>query len=185
MTAEELDIPRAELLSKLHLMKYGKLKRSAVLLFYDDPQIVQNGSYVKVGKFGKNGDLLYQHTFEGSLITTAYKVVDLIYLMYLKAKISYDHDVRVETYPYARDAVHEAIFNALAHNCYMFGSPIQIRINEEELIISNRCILPDGWTVETLMKPHDSMPYNPDIAGVFYRAGFIETWGRGDRKSVV
>ena len=47
------------------------------------------------------------------------------------------------------------------------------------MIISNRCILPDGWTVDTLMEPHDSIPYNPDIANVFYRAGFIENWGRG------
>lgn len=50
------------------------------------------------------------------------------------------------------------------------------------MMISNRCILPDGWTVDTLMQPHDSIPYNPDIAGVFYRAGYIERWGRGIQK---
>lgn len=32
------------------------------------------------------------------------------------------------------------------------------------------------------MEPHDSMPYNPDIANVFYRAGYIEHWGRGIEK---
>lgn len=42
-----------------------------------------------------------------------------------------------------------------------------------------QCIFPEGWTVETLMAPHDSVPYNPDIANVFYRAGYIEHWGRG------
>lgn len=50
------------------------------------------------------------------------------------------------------------------------------------MIISNRCILPEGWTVETLLKPHDSIPYNPDIANVCYRAGYIEHWGRGIEK---
>ena len=64
----------------------------------------------------------------------------------------------------------------------MFGTPIQIRIEEESIIISNRCILPEGWTTETLMQPHDSMPYNPGIANVFYRAGYIETWGHGIQK---
>jgi ATP-dependent DNA helicase RecG len=64
----------------------------------------------------------------------------------------------------------------------MFGTPIQIRIEDEAMIISNRSILPDGWTAETLMKPHDSIPYNPDIANVFYRAGYIEAWGRGIQK---
>lgn len=85
-------------------------------------------------------------------------------------------------YPFARNAIREAIYNAIAHNCYMYGTPIQIRIEEEQIIISNRCILPEGWTVETLMQPHDSIPYNPDIANVFYRAGYIETWGQGIKK---
>ena len=108
--------------------------------------------------------------------------MDLIYLKYLKAKITYEHDRRVETYPFARNAIREAIYNAIAHNCYMYGTPIQIRIEEEQIIISNRCILPEGWTAETLMQPHDSIPYNPDIANVFYRAGYIETWGQGIQK---
>ena len=85
-------------------------------------------------------------------------------------------------YPFARNAIREAIYNAIAHNCYMYGTPIQIRIEEEQIIISNRCILPEGWTAETLMQPHDSIPYNPDIANVFYRAGYIETWGQGIQK---
>ena len=152
------------------------------MLFYGDPSVVLVGSYVKVGKFGEHGTVEYHDDLEGSLISTADKIVDLIYLKYLKAKITYEHDRRVETYPFARNAIREAIYNAIAHNCYMYGTPIQIRIEEEQIIISNRCILPDGWTVETLMQPHDSIPYNPDIANVFYRAGYIETWGQGIQK---
>ena len=181
MTEAELNISNEELLSKLKLLSNGKLKRSAVLLFYGDPSIVQVGSYVKVGKF-ENGTVEYHDDLEGSLISTADKIVDLIYLKYLKAKITYEHDRRVETYPFARNAIREAIYNAIAHNCYMYGTPIQIRIEEEQIIISNRCILPEGWTAETLMQPHDSIPYNPDIANVFYRAGYIETWGQGIKK---
>ena len=64
----------------------------------------------------------------------------------------------------------------------MYGTPIQIKIMEDELTISNRCILPENWTVETLMEKHDSIPYNPEIANVFYRAGFIENWGQGIQK---
>ena len=181
MTEAELNISNEELLSKLKLLSNGKLKRSAVLLFYGDPSIVQVGSFVKVGKFA-NGTVEYHDDLEGSLISTADKVVDLIYLKYLKAKITYEHDRRVETYPFARNAIREAIYNAIAHNCYMYGTPIQIRIEEEQIIISNRCILPEGWTAETLMQPHDSIPYNPDIANVFFRAGYIETWGQGIQK---
>lgn len=182
MTEDELNIPNAELLEKLHLIVDGKLKRSAVLLFYHDPAVVQNGSHVQIGRFGKGADILYQDMLEGSLISTADKVVDLIYLKYLKAKITFEHDRRVETYPFAREAVREAVYNAIIHNCYMYGSPIQIRIEDDAMIISNSCILPEGWTVDTLMEPHNSRPYNPDIANVFYRAGYIEHWGRGIQK---
>jgi len=160
----------------------GKLTRAAVLLFTDKAEKVQVGSYAKVGKFGKGSDLQYQDLFESSLISTVDKIIDVIYLKYLKANISYEHDRRVETYPYARDAIREAVYNALVHNCYMFGIPIQIRINEDEIIISNSCSLPEGWTVETLLETHNSAPYNPHIAKVFYLAGYIENWGRGIQK---
>lgn len=181
MSEEELNVSNKELLSKLHLLRDGKLKRSAVLLFYKDPQIVQNGSYLKVGKF-EGPEVVYHDLFEGSLIETADKIVDVIFLKYLKAKITYENNRRTETYPYSKDALREAIYNAIAHNCYMFGVPIQIRINEEDIYISNQCILPEGWTVDSFMQVHDSMPYNPDIAGVFFRAGWIETWGKGIEK---
>ena len=182
MSRAELNVSNEELLGKLHLMSDGKLKRSAILLFYDDPSVLQNGIYVQIGKFSTGSDLQYQDLLEGSLITTADKVMDLIFLKYLKAKITYEHDRRVETYPFARDAVREAVYNALVHNCYMFGTPIQIRIEDEAMIISNQCILPDGWTVDTLMETHESIPYSQDIANVFYRAGYIEHWGRGIEK---
>ena len=39
-----------------------------------------------------------------------------IYLKYLKAKITYEHDRRIETYPFARDAIREAVYNAIMPN---------------------------------------------------------------------
>ncbi len=44
------------------------------------------------------------------------------------------------------------------------------------------CILPQGWTVEPLTETHRSIPYNPTIANAFYRAGYIESWGRSIQK---
>ena len=59
-----------------------------------------------------------------------------------------------------------------------YGTPIQIRIMDDSMTISNRCILPENWTVDTLMEIHDSIPYNPDIANVFFRAG-LRQMGQG------
>ena len=100
----------------------------------------------------------------------------------MKAAISYYKETRVETYPFARDAVREAVFNALIHCNWADNVPVQIRIEDDAMYISNCSMLPFGWTVETLLSTHVSKPYNPDIARVFYRAGYIESWGRGIQK---
>ena len=54
-----------------------------------------------------------------------------------------------------------------------------------KLYIANCGHLPENWTVENLFEKHASQPFNPNIAYVFYLAGFIESWGRGIEKSVL
>ena len=182
MSRKDLNISNEELMDHLDLLTDGKLKRAAVLLFSRKPGRIISGCYVKIGRFGEGSDLQYQDTVEGSLFHIADQVIDLIYTKYLKAAITYEHDVRVETYPFPREGVREAIYNALAHNNYAASVPIQIRIEDDAMYISNSCILPRDWTVQTLMQTHRSVPYNPSIANAFYRAGYIEAWGRGIQK---
>ncbi|MCM1501024.1 MAG: putative DNA binding domain-containing protein, partial [Clostridium sp.] len=181
MTKEDLDIPNAELLDKLDLLVDGKLKRAGALCFYRNAEKIISGCYVKIGKF-EGSELLYQDEVHGSLLLMADRVIDLIYLKYLKAAVSYHKETRVETYPFARDAVREAVYNALIHCNWADNNPIQIRIEDDAMYISNSSLLPFGWTAETLLETHSSKPFNPDIARVFYRAGYIESWGRGIQK---
>lgn len=182
MTKRDVECSNEELLEKLGLTTDGKLKRAAVLLSYRNPHRLFTGCYVKIGKFGVGSDLQYQDVIECSLILIADRVVDLIYLKYLKATITYEKDLRVETYPFAREAIREAVYNALIHCKWEDGIPIQIRIDDKSMYISNACVFPSDWTTENLMRTHNSRPYNPDLAGTFYRAGYIEAWGRGIQK---
>lgn len=181
MSKEELDISNEELLGKLDLLVDGKLKRAGALCFYRHAEKVIGGCFIKIGKFD-GSELLYQDEIYGSLILMADRVIDLIYLKYLKAAITYHKETRVETYPFARDAVREAVYNALIHYNWSDNIPIQIRIEDDAMYISNSSMLPFGWTATTLLEPHASKPFNPDIARVFYRAGYIESWGRGIQK---
>lgn len=103
-------------------------------------------------------------------------------MKYLKAPITYDHIIRVETYPFPKDAVREAFYNALVHSRWSAGIPIQIRIEDDAMYISNECVFPSDWTTESLLQRHQSRPYNPKIASAFFRAGYIENWGRGIQK---
>lgn len=183
ITPEDAALPRAELLQRLNLVDdEGRLKRAAILLFHRTPERWFAGAWVKIGFFANDADILYQDEVHGSLITQAERVIDLIYTKYLRAPITYEGVVRVERYPFPREAVREALYNALIHSDYSSNVPIQIRVYENRLEISNKAQLPPDWTAETLLSKHVSNPLNPLLAGTFFRAGFVESWGRGIEK---
>lgn len=182
MTEADLNMNNQQILENLGLFEHGKLKRAAILLFHRNPEQWIAGAYIKIGYFGEGSDLRYQDEIHGSLFIQADRVIELIYLKYMKAIISYDNVTRIETYPLPKAAVREAVYNAIIHCNYAALIPIQIRIHEDAVYISNDCVFPVGWTVETLMERHRSQPYNPNIANGFFRAGYVETWGRGIEK---
>ena len=179
MSESDLKLSRHDLLDKLGLIEGNFLKRAAVLLFHRNPEKWITGSFVKIGFFETDSDLRYQDEIHGSLIIQADRVIDLLYTKYLIAEISYDNITRIEHYPFPKDAVKEALFNALIHQDFSAAIPIQISVYRDRLYISNDCVFPENWTSETLFQKHRSLPHNPDIANTFFRAGFIESWGRG------
>lgn len=177
-----LDEPKDALMEKLHLMNGPYLTNAAMLLFSKDPEKWQLGVYVKIGYFETNADLLYQDEIHGSILEQIDKIVELVYLKYMRAKITYEGMQRIERYFVPEEAMREALLNALCHKQYQSGVPIQISVYEDKLYIANCGCLPENWTLENLISKHASSPYNPNIAHVFYLAGFIESWGRGIEK---
>ena len=167
------------LLEKLRLYEGDYLKRAAALLFHPDPERYVTGAFVKIGFFREGMDLVYQDEVHGNLFQQIVKLMDLLCTKYMKAIITYEGIQRVETLPVPREALREALLNACINKDYAEPSPIQIRVYENKMEIVNGGVLPDGWTVETLLSSHRSFPYNPDIANTFFRSGEIEAWGRG------
>jgi ATP-dependent DNA helicase RecG len=155
------------------------LKRAATLLFYAEPEKFVTGSYIKIGYFKSDSELIYQDKIDGNLFEQVDKCIDLIFTKYLKAIISYDGIQRVESFPVSELAFREAIINAVVHKDYSELTPIQISVYDDKLLIWNTGELPEHWTIDTLKQKHPSKPYNPAIANVFFLAGFIESWGRG------
>ena len=178
---EVKDIPPNynELLEKLRLKEGNYLKRSAILLFHKEPQQFFIGAYVKLGYFENESNILYQDVIEGNLFNQVEKTMDLLLTKYMKALISYEGISRIERYDYDTNALREIIHNAIVHNDYSRNIPIQIRVYHDKIRISNVGTLPETWTVETLINEHSSEPFNPEIASTFFRAGYIESWGRG------
>ena len=167
------------LLSKLHLMDGSYLKRAAVMVFHPDPEKFVTGAFVKIGFFESNVDLRYHDEVHGDLFAQVNQTIEIIKAKYLKAWISYQGLQRLETYPVPEAALREAVLNAVVHKDYASAVPIQISVYPDKLMIWNCGQLPPNWTAATLHEKHSSLPYNPDIANAFFRAGMIEAWGRG------
>lgn len=129
--------------------------------------------------------MVYQDEVHGNLFQQIVKLMDLLCTKYMKAIITYEGIHRIETLPMPREALREALLNACINKDYAEPSPIQIRVYENKLEIVNGGVLPDGWTVETLLSSHRSFPYNPDIANTFFRSGEIEAWGRGIERIII
>jgi len=176
MIQEELPV---QVLDKLGLLdEKGKLKRAAVLLFGKNPRKFYVSAFLKVGKFLSDTDLVSTDDIEGNLFLQLEKVFELLKTKYLLSPVRYDGLYRIETLEYPEDALREAIINALIHKDYL-GVHIQMKIYPDKIILWNEGNLPDGLTVEMLKSVHPSRPRNDLIANTFFKAGLIETWGRG------
>lgn len=177
-----LDESKESLMEKLRLTNAGYYTNAAMLLFSKNPDKWHLGAYTKIGFFESDADLRYQDEIHGSILEQVDRIMEVLHLKYMKAKISYEGIQRIERYFVTDEALREALLNALCHKQYESCIPIQISVYEDCLYIANCGKLPENWTVDNLMSKHASRPYNPSIANVFYLAGLIESWGRGIEK---
>lgn len=183
---EDLDGTNQELLEslQLYLEEEKMLKRAAVLLFHPKPEKFITGANIKIGFFESDDELKFQDEVKGNLLEQAENALGLLKTKYSQAIISYQDGSREETFAFPEEAVREALYNAIAHKDYSSGIPVQISVYPNKMIFWNEGQLPENWTVEKLTQKHPSKPHNPDIANTFFRAGYIESWGRGTIKMI-
>lgn len=173
-----------QIFKNLRLTKGGNLKRAAILLFGKDPRDFYIGAFVKIGKFGKSDDdLLSQEVVEGNAFGLANQTLEILDKKYFKKAISYDGLQRIETTEYPYEAIREALLNAIVHRQYT-GTPIQISLYDDKIMIWNFGTLLDPMTFDDLKRKHSSNPRNPILADVFFKGGLIESWGRGTIKII-
>jgi len=173
---------REILLGNLELTERYGLKRAACLLFSDRPEKYVSGAWIKIGFFVTDDDLRYQDEVHGSLFEQVEKTLELLHTKYLKAYISYQGLQRRETFLFPDAALREALLNAVVHKDYSSGVPIQISVYDDRFVLWNPGVLPENWTLERLLGKHPSCPFNPLVANAFFRAGYVESWGRGIQK---
>lgn len=98
----------------------------------------------------------------------------------IAGRVHPDRMIREDRPWYPPRAMREALAKALCHRDYVMpGGAVALAMYDEHLEITNPGEFHFGITPEKLAEPHESRPWNPIIANVFYRAGIIERWGMG------
>jgi ATP-dependent DNA helicase RecG len=180
----EDNIELSDLLEKLRLLEDGHLKRTAIVLFGKDPGKFCPNMAVKIGRFGESdADLKFHEVVEGNLIQLKQQIGEILNAKFFIHPIDFVGMQRIERDEFPVAAVREMIFNALVHRDYM-GAPTQIRLYNDHFDVWNDGGLPEGITEEDLKKLHRSKPRNPLIADVCFKAGYIDSWGRGTIKII-
>ena len=182
MNEEVLQDDNDQLLDNLQLKDGRYLKKAATLLFFDQPEKFVGGAYIKIGFFVTDDNLRYQDEIHGNVFEQVEKTLEILFFKYLKAYIRYEGIQRIEEFLFPRLALREALLNAVVHKDYSSGIPIQISVYDDKIIMWSSGQLPQDWTIERLLGKHPSAPYNPLLANAFFRAGYIESWGRGIEK---
>lgn len=183
LAPETINYSTKRVLENLQLItNEGNLNHAAVLLFGKNPQQLFISSIFRIGRFGKSeSDLISQDTIEGNIIQMADRIIDVLKNKYLLSPVHYEGMLRVEPLEIPEEALREILYNAICHKDYN-GSHIQMRIYNDRITLWNPGSLPLGLTIQDLLAEHSSQPRNKLLANAFFKAGFIETWGRGINK---
>jgi ATP-dependent DNA helicase RecG len=178
----------AEMLRGLGLMKGTTLLRAAVVLFGKPGRIEAElpQCLLRVARFRgvDKTEFLDNRQFHGHAFDLLLRAERFLREnLPIAGRILPNLFERVDDPLYPPEALREALANAFCHRDYSIGGgSISIGIYDDRLEITSTGTLHFGLTPEALFRPHESMPWNPLIARVFYRRGIIETWGRGTIK---
>ncbi len=178
----------AEILRGFGLMKDGTILLAAVVLFGRTDRIEGRlpQGLLRVARFrgSDKSEFLDNRQFHGNAF-------DLL----LKAERFLRENLpiagRVQPLLFEREddplyppvALREALANAFCHRDYSIGGgSVSLGVYDDKLEITSTGTLHFGLTPDDLFQPHDSLPWNPLMARVFYKRGVIESWGRGTLK---
>ena len=154
---------------------------SAVIVFGKNPQKYFTNAIVRIGRFKEEHIIIGDKFIQGNLFSQLEEAEEAIKgFINVRYDISGDSFKRKEIWDYPIKAIREALLNSVVHRDYfMSNRQTQIKIFDDYIWFHNPGGLPEGITIDDLMRLHSSFPRNPLIANVMYRSDFIEAWGTG------
>jgi predicted HTH transcriptional regulator len=177
------DTPVKSALSHLNLLRNGKLTNAAILLFGKKPQKFHLQTETKCMHFhGTEVEKPFEtyHIYKSNIFDQVDDALGFV-LDRLKRPIIAEPGKPTTKRPYEipEFVVRESIVNAIAHRDYYSTAGIQVMVFADRIEVWNPGELPPQLTLDSLRKPHPSVPRNPLIAEQFYLTAYIEKAGSG------
>jgi ATP-dependent DNA helicase RecG len=167
----------------LNLFDGDRLTHAALLLYGKRPQSFLPSSEVKCMHFHGTEvakPIPSYQVYKGTVFQLVDQAVDFV-----MSKLDRAVGTRAEgtqapvEYELPREAVTEAIVNAVVHRDYASPASVQVMLFADRLEVWNPGELPVGLSIEGLARPHASIPRNPLIAEPMFLARYVEKAGSG------
>ena len=179
-------ISSADVLVRIGLMdrRTKKIANGAIPLFAKNPETFNPAWEIRCIQF--YGTRVVKpipslHTYHGTVFELVDQAVDFV-----MSRVDFAvgaHDGANAAAPtrseFPRDAIREAIVNAVCHRDYTSNACVQVMLFRDRLEIINPGPLPKGMTVEDLYRTHDSIPRNSLIARAMSWTSYVEKSGSG------
>lgn len=172
------------ILENLELTKNGRLTNAAVVLFAKKTSNDYAQCAIKLARFrgrDKLGDFIDNQWIRGNAFQLLQAAHDFA-SRHLPVAGFFEQDnwKRIDQAAVPALALREALINSISHRDYtVFNTTLMLAIYDDRLELWNAGELPKQLNIENLKNPHGSYPRNKNIANVFYKRGWIETWGTG------
>ena len=175
-----------EFLQYMNLLSNDVPTNACITLFAIEPAKYIPQIRIKLSCFegkSKVEGIKFMQEFEGNIFNNIVNVFHAIDVVYPKRQ-RISNWKRDEQYTYPHLAVREGVVNAIVHRDYTDNNQININIYADKLEIINPGTFPDGITVDSLSKPHQSVVRNPDIAHCCLIRKYAEIMGSGTLRMI-
>ena len=175
--------PLRKALAHLNLLDGENPSHAAILLFGKQPQRFLITSEIKCMHFHGlevRKPIPSYHIYKGTVFELVDQALDFVMSKINRAVIPRDGKVTSDVeYELPWKAVREAIVNAVTHRDYTSKASVQVMLFADRLEVWNPGELPLPLTLDSLRKPHASIPHNPLIADPMFLATYAEKAGSG------
>ncbi len=169
-----------EFLSKMELVRDGKLTNAAFLLLMKNDSVLSD---IELGHFQNEITIKDGITISTDLITEVEEVLSFIRKHISKEFIITANPARIERWDYPLEALREIVLNMIVHRDYTHHGNSSIKIFPDRIEFFNPGRLPDNISISDLQNgTYVSNCRNRLIAKIFKEIDWIERYGTGIRR---